>query len=62
VKADESSSIWRIDGETFLAALTETTLSPSFVSGMSMRLARTHPNKTVNLPNATPASELDQSH
>ncbi|MDQ1696460.1 MAG: hypothetical protein QOJ03_1813 [Frankiaceae bacterium] len=50
VTAIEPSQLWRIDGEAFLAALSETNLSPSFVSGLGVRLRRTHPATTVTLP------------
>lgn len=50
VKAKSACKFWRIDGDDFLAALTESTLSPAFVSGMSMRLHRTHPSRDVTVP------------
>jgi CRP-like cAMP-binding protein/predicted MFS family arabinose efflux permease len=50
VVATEPSRLWRIDGDDFLSALTETSLSPAFLSGMSVRLARTHPSKTLTVP------------
>jgi CRP-like cAMP-binding protein/predicted MFS family arabinose efflux permease len=50
VKALTAARLWRIDGDTFLSALTETTLSPSFVSGMTMRLQRTHPSRQITIP------------
>ena len=53
----EPSKLWRIDGETFLSALTETTLSPSFASGLSMRLARTNPSAEVKLPEPRTAAD-----
>jgi len=34
----------------FVSALTETSLSGAFLSGMNMRLARTHPDTPVVLP------------
>jgi CRP-like cAMP-binding protein len=50
VTAIEPCQLLRIDGDAFLAALNETSLSASFVSGMSVRLRRTHPKTTVTLP------------
>jgi len=41
VVAKEPCRVLRIDGDEFVAALSETPLSASFVSGMTMRLART---------------------
>lgn len=50
VKAVTACKLYQIDGDTFLSALTESTLSPSFVSGMSMRLQRTHPSRRITIP------------
>ena len=47
VTAIEPCRLWRIDGDAFLEALTETPLSSAFVSGMSTRLKRTHPAREV---------------
>ena len=49
VIAVQPSRLLRIDGDEFLSALTETTLSSSFMSGMSMRLARTHPSREITV-------------
>jgi len=46
VTAVEPCRLWRIDGDTFLEALTETSLSSAFVTGMSTRLRRTHTAST----------------
>lgn len=46
VTAIEPCRLWRIDGDAFLEALTETSLSSAFVSGMSTRLRRTHTTRT----------------
>jgi CRP-like cAMP-binding protein/predicted MFS family arabinose efflux permease len=50
VTAIEPSQLWRIDGDAFLEAVTQTTLSSAFVSGMTTRLKRTHPAREVVLP------------
>ena len=50
VTASTAASMLRIDAETFVSALTETSLSGAFLSGMNMRLARTHPDTPVVLP------------
>lgn len=50
VTATEPSRLWRIKGDEFLDALTESSLSASFVSGMNMKLKRTHPSQQVALP------------
>lgn len=47
VTAIEPCRLWRIDGDAFLEALTETPLSSAFVSGMSTRLKRTHTTRTT---------------
>ena len=46
VTASTPASLLRINGEVFVNALTETSLSPAFLSGMNIRLARTHPDTT----------------
>ncbi len=50
VTATEPTRLWRISGEDFLAALTETPLSASAASSLTMRLKRTHPSQQVSLP------------
>lgn len=50
VTAADTSRLWRIDGDLFLDALTSTPLSASFVSGMSVRLKRTHPRRVMTVP------------
>jgi CRP-like cAMP-binding protein len=50
VTAASAVSLLRIDAETFVSALTETSLSSAFLSGMNMRLARTQPAPAVSLP------------
>jgi predicted MFS family arabinose efflux permease len=51
VTATEPTRLWRISGEDFLAALTETPLSATAAAGMITRLKRTHPSQQVALPN-----------
>jgi CRP-like cAMP-binding protein len=58
VLAAEPSRLLRIDGDTFLASLTETNLSAAFRSGMSVRLARTHPSKAVVIPEPRAAEDI----
>jgi predicted MFS family arabinose efflux permease len=50
VTTTEPTRLWRISGDDFLAALTESPLSASAASGMTMRLKRTHPSQQVTLP------------
>lgn len=50
VTATQATRVWRVDGDTFLEALTSSPLSSSVVSNMSMRLKRTHPSKDVTIP------------
>jgi hypothetical protein len=50
VTATEPSTLWRISGDDFLAALTETPLSASATAGISMRLKRTHPKQQPLAP------------
>lgn len=57
VTASTAASMLRIDAETFVSALTETSLSGAFLSGMNMRLARTHPDTPVVLPQQRDRSE-----
>lgn len=52
VTAAAPSRLWRIDGDAFLEALTQTSLSAAFVTGMTRRLHRTHPSQPVELPTA----------
>jgi CRP-like cAMP-binding protein/MFS family permease len=47
VTALEPCRLWRIDGDAFLEALTESPPSSAFVSGMTTRLKRTHPARAV---------------
>lgn len=61
VTAVETCRLWRIDGESFLAGLTETPLSSAFVSGMTMRLKRTHPSRAVTAPGPREATTYDES-
>jgi MFS family permease len=61
VKAATACKLWRIDGDTFLSALTESSLSPSFVSGMTVRLKRTHPSRDLTLPGHHAPVDLDDS-
>src|SRR5207302_7756943 len=49
VTTTEPTRLWRISGDNFLAALTETPLSASATAGMTMRLKRTHPSQHVSL-------------
>ena len=49
VTSTEPTRLWRISGEDFLAALTETPLSASATAGLTMRLKRTHPSQQVQL-------------
>jgi len=57
VTTTEPTRLWRISGEDFLAALTESPLSASATSGLSMRLKRTHPSQQVALPTQRDAVE-----
>jgi CRP-like cAMP-binding protein len=50
VIATEPTRLWRISGDDFIAALTETPLSASAAAGMTTRLKRTHPSQPVTLP------------
>ena len=50
VTATEPTRLWRISGEDFLSALTETPLSASATAGLTTRLKRTHPSRQVTLP------------
>jgi predicted MFS family arabinose efflux permease len=45
VTTTEPTRLWRISGDDFLAALTESPLSASAASGVTMRLKRTHPSR-----------------
>ncbi|MGH3472870.1 MAG: MFS transporter [Nocardioidaceae bacterium] len=47
VTAIEPSRLLRIDGQDFLAALTESTPSPALLEGASLRLSRTHPSRRL---------------
>jgi hypothetical protein len=59
VTTTEPTRLWRISGEDFLAALTESPLSASATTGLSMRLKRTHPSQQVTLPTqATDSPEI----
>src|SRR5439155_19075654 len=53
------SKLWRISGDNFLAALTETPLSASATAGMTMRLKRTHPTQQIHLPDQRDAEQED---
>jgi CRP-like cAMP-binding protein/predicted MFS family arabinose efflux permease len=59
VTAVEPTKIWRIDGDLFQDALTSSPLSASFVSGMSMRLKRTHPSREVHIPGQRESAQAD---
>ncbi|MDQ1699186.1 MAG: hypothetical protein QOG34_1049 [Frankiaceae bacterium] len=59
VTALEPSRLWRIDGDAFLEALTETPLSSGFVSGMTTRLKRTHPAREVVIPEQREVDEAE---
>jgi CRP-like cAMP-binding protein/predicted MFS family arabinose efflux permease len=50
VTATEPCRLWRIDGDAFLEAVSQSTFSSAFVSGMSTRLRRTHHSQVVTLP------------
>jgi MFS family permease len=60
VTAAEPTRLWRISGEDFLAALTETPLSASATAGMTMRLKRTHPSQQPSLPHQREAADDEQ--
>ena len=45
--SDGPGRLLRIDGPTFLAALTEETPSAAFLDGASLRLSRTHPSQRL---------------
>ena len=59
VTTTEPTRLWRISGDDFLAALTESPLSASAASGMTMRLKRTHPSQEVTLPEQHVPAEED---
>lgn len=50
VTAVEPCRLWRIDGDAFLEGVTQTPMSSAFVSGMTTRLKRTHPARTIVIP------------
>jgi CRP-like cAMP-binding protein len=58
VTATTPARLLRIDGESFVTALTETSLSAAFLSGLNMRLARTHSDRTVTLPQQRTESDV----
>jgi CRP-like cAMP-binding protein len=60
VTATEPARLWRISGEDFLAALTETPLSASATAGLTMRLKRTHPSQQPSLPDQREAVDDEQ--
>ncbi len=49
VRAVTESVLWRIEGETFLSALNESTPSKGLVQAVAGRLAMTHPSRTPSL-------------
>jgi CRP-like cAMP-binding protein/predicted MFS family arabinose efflux permease len=59
VTATEATKVWRVDGDTFLEALTSTPLSSSVVSNMTVRLKRTHPSKNVTIPGQREPAETE---
>lgn len=59
VTATEPTRVWRVDGDTFLEALTSTPLSSSVVSNMSVRLKRTHPSRDVHIPGPREPAEAE---
>jgi len=59
VTSTEPTRLWRISGDDFLAALTETSLSASATAGLTMRLKRTHPSRQVTLPEQAVGSPQD---
>ena len=59
VTTTEPTKLWRISGDDFLAALTETPLSASATSGMTIRLKRTHPSQQVTIPAQSTSSPED---
>jgi CRP-like cAMP-binding protein/predicted MFS family arabinose efflux permease len=61
VLADQPSRLWRIDGSAFLEALSQTSLSAAFVTGMTRRLHRTHPSQPVDLPNPPEATTANDT-
>jgi MFS family permease len=60
VTATEPTRLWRINGDDFLAALTETPLSAAAMSGMSTRLKRTHPSQHVAVPAQRDSADEEQ--
>lgn len=50
VTTTDETRLWRISGDDFLAALTESPLSASAAANMTMRLHRTHPSQRVTDP------------
>lgn len=59
VTTTEPTRLWRISGDDFLAALTETPLSASAAAGMTTRLKRTHPSQQVSLPEQPATDDED---
>ena len=57
VTAIEPCRLWRIDGDAFLEAVTQTSMSSAFVSGMTTRLNRTH----TSAPLVVPEQRVDQA-
>lgn len=59
VTATEPCRLWRIDGDAFLEAVTQTQFSAAFVSGMTTRLKRTNTAREVVLPGQREAGEAE---
>ena len=57
VTTTEPTRLWRISGDDFLAALTESPLSAAATAGLTMRLKRTHPSQQLALPTQRVAEE-----
>jgi CRP-like cAMP-binding protein len=57
VTATEPTRLWRISGEDFLAALTDSPLSASAAAGVTMRLKRTHPSQHLSIPDQRAAAD-----
>jgi CRP-like cAMP-binding protein/predicted MFS family arabinose efflux permease len=60
VTAVEPCTLWRIDGDSFLEAVTQTQLTSSFMTGMSTRLRRTHHSPVVTIPEQRASSDVGE--
>jgi hypothetical protein len=62
VETLSATTLYRIDGDTFLDALTSTPASPAFVESSRLRLARTKPSSPheAESPEPGPAPTDDE--